>query len=397
MSLLKKTVAATLLEFRRQFFSDGEFGLEIEVEGSRLPFGRTEFWLSHADHSLRGESCEYVLSKPLSLDNVSKAIIALKEKFQEYGTVVNESPRTSVHVHRNVTSFMYQEVYTLATLYFLFENVLSRFAGEDRQGNMYCLQASDAEFLILQIVSAINREEYFGHIANDHIRYSGLNFKPIFTFGSLEFRSFRGSVNHDDIMQWIRIIDALVESSKTFNSPLEVVTFFAETPLLQFIERVFNKTPFFIEFMRRQPDLVDSIQRGYYYAFEIAYAPKPKSPWLTNIAKARAEITETPKRTRAEIMAALVANQHAGAAGGGGGARLAGLDEAMPVLNRDEWLRINMPFDAGPPPQQAQPAPRVARYQVAGQPPRPGRRNQPPLGLEDDMPNFRIDIDEEQP
>lgn len=49
---------------------EGSYGIEIEVEGVNLPAVANNVWTTTHDGSLRGESAEYVLKKPLDIDKV---------------------------------------------------------------------------------------------------------------------------------------------------------------------------------------------------------------------------------------------------------------------------------------------------------------------------------------
>ena len=54
--------------------TDGDVGIEIEVEGRRLPITE-KYWRMEKDGSLRGpENMEYVLDRPMSLKDAKKAL-----------------------------------------------------------------------------------------------------------------------------------------------------------------------------------------------------------------------------------------------------------------------------------------------------------------------------------
>lgn len=268
----------------------GEYGIEVEVEGRNLPIPPLDFWAIHDDHSLRGEACEYVLKSPLDLPKLPKALSELSSRLKD--SIVHKSNRTSVHVHRNVSSWKLQEVYTLIALYFIFEEFLVRFSGEDRQGNMYCLRCSDAEYLILQIVRHIAEESHLPVMLGDNIRYSSLNLKPLLTFGSMEFRSFRGSVDPAEILEWVFILDALIKGSKKFKSPLDLVLSYQDMQE-GLADYIFQDTAF-LPYLKRQPDLITGMRHGYSYAFEVAYAPRTHRGGWIDLSKVPVE--EAPKK-----------------------------------------------------------------------------------------------------
>ncbi len=49
-------------------------GIEIEVEGESLPHVDTEVWKSEQDNSLRGESYEYVLRRPVPFEETQSVL-----------------------------------------------------------------------------------------------------------------------------------------------------------------------------------------------------------------------------------------------------------------------------------------------------------------------------------
>lgn len=288
--MLSSTIESILLQYGRKSNLRGEFGVEIEVEGRNLPIlDGNKVWEIHADHSLRGESAEYVFRIPLNKKEANTALHYLSAQLEN--STIHNSNRTSVHIHRNVIPWLVQEVYTAVALYYIFETMLVRYSGEDRQGNMYCLRCSDAEYLVLLIARSITDEQYLmgGGLFGDNIRYSSLNLKPLINFGSLEFRSFRGSVDPKEIFSWMEIVSALCASSQMFYSPKGVIETFTSMLPIEFVKYCFGDLPEFMEFLLAQPDLEDSLKQGYSYAFEIAHAPKAKSPWI-NVVEAKKQI-----------------------------------------------------------------------------------------------------------
>lgn len=92
----------------------GEVGIEIECEGNKFEKNNANlapFWEFHQDHSLRGQAnAEYVLVKPIKFDQVPEAIDAIWKVMDKYGTVLDVSNRTSVHVHLNCQKFHLNQI-----------------------------------------------------------------------------------------------------------------------------------------------------------------------------------------------------------------------------------------------------------------------------------------------
>ena len=128
----KHTYQRSIAEyFPTGIVQNGEVGLEIEVEGSRLVNVLGSYWAVHQDGSLRpnngGEALEYVLQKPTARDNVYKFLVYLEKKLQANNAIINPSPRTSVHVHLNAQDQTILGVYNNIVLYLLLNNLQQHF------------------------------------------------------------------------------------------------------------------------------------------------------------------------------------------------------------------------------------------------------------------------------
>jgi len=199
----------------------GEVGIEIEVEGSNLPAPPVG-WRKVSDGSLRGESCEYVLKTPCARGSVTKYLDRMKEANEEANFEFSYSTRQSIHVHINVQELNLVQLYNFITLFLIFESELVRWCGEDREHNLFCLQTKDAEGLISTLEKAATPKTYH-LLSTDSIRYSALNISSIYKFGSLEFRSMRGTDDYLMIQRWIDILLNIKDVALTYESPIDIV------------------------------------------------------------------------------------------------------------------------------------------------------------------------------
>jgi len=172
----------------------GEVGIEIELEGKKvLQDNVPPYWVFHVDGSLRGESAEYVLSKPIARDRVPEALDTLFKTLKAHGTRIrDDSPNTSVHVHLNVQEWTLKKVYNLITTWYIFEKMLVQWCGEEREGNLFCLRGADAEVLLQRLASAVRYSKFQYIVDADGLRYSALNPTSMGKFGSIEIRSLAG-------------------------------------------------------------------------------------------------------------------------------------------------------------------------------------------------------------
>lgn len=240
MKVLKDIVG---LEERR--ITDGLYGVEIEVEGERLPPPNnvdSSIWRMEHDGSLKTEEAwEYVMPKPKCLEGVRESLDYLEEKYIEYDSNVYDSVRAGVHVHMNVQNYTIVELVTFATCYYLAEDLLMEYCGPYRSGNLFTLRSRDAEYNLICLYKAL-QEKNLRHINTENIRYASLNYLSLFRYGSLEFRGMRGTRNLDDIYQWVEIIDDLRQGAQAYRNPADVIASMSGEGEWEFIKRVFPNT-----------------------------------------------------------------------------------------------------------------------------------------------------------
>lgn len=215
----------SLFQLSGNKLTKGEVGIEIEVEGERLPES-IPGWRRENDGSLRGESAEYVLKNPIAHKDVASYLAQITTAYTKYKSVITDSQRAGVHVHINVQTFTMREVYNFICLYIIFEDMLVKFCGDRRQGNLFCLRARDAEALIDWLRSAAEERSFRG-LGTDHLRYASVNVKALSNYGSLEFRAMRSTSDMSVIETWVNILVAVREAAITFTSPKEIIEQFS--------------------------------------------------------------------------------------------------------------------------------------------------------------------------
>ena len=112
----------------------GDVGIEIEMEGNKFFKDNTTLneigWSYHKDGSLRGhDNAEYVLTSPIKFSDVPDSVNKLWKIINDFGTKLDDSNRTSVHVHLNCQQFHVNRLASFAALYFCFEEILTEYCG----------------------------------------------------------------------------------------------------------------------------------------------------------------------------------------------------------------------------------------------------------------------------
>jgi hypothetical protein len=195
----------------------GDFGIEIEMEcNDVLP--RTgafydEFFYDDEEHSLKNNGYEFVFPKPENRKKSLEKLAYLSDYMKEQKVQIIPTIRASTHVHLNMTDSTVGDVYKLAALYYPLETVLTRFCGQDRQNNLFCLRARDASFQLECLEKAVTTQD-INFLHTDDLRYSALNFQSLFKYGSLEFRALKTLPDFTNVPMWLDIITRLKTVSK---------------------------------------------------------------------------------------------------------------------------------------------------------------------------------------
>ena len=178
--------------------TDGDIGVEIEVEGENLPQPNedcllrnfTNFWNIVKDGSLRGEAWEYVFKRPASRETYKRVLSYFTQQMEDKGSRFHDSVRAGIHIHINVQNLTVKELFNFLVTYYIMEEYIINRCGEGRQGNLFCLRSQDAPYILFSLYRAF-RDNSCQEIATDLVRYSSLNVISLFKYGSLEFRALR--------------------------------------------------------------------------------------------------------------------------------------------------------------------------------------------------------------
>lgn len=217
--------------------NSGMFGVEIEVEGQNLPTYIDYSWRVEHDGSLRGESCEYVLTSPLSKLKTFKAIEALNKALEN--SKLHFSHRTSVHVHCNVSNLTRNQLINFIFISYLFDKVMARYGGREIVGNRFCLPISDAQFGINYLERLVTETKGIYIPGLQEAKYQAVNIHPVSRYGSVEFRAMRGTVDVDVLKNWIGMIEKLYNYSFKHTTIVEMLEGFIEDELA-FTKKVFG-------------------------------------------------------------------------------------------------------------------------------------------------------------
>lgn len=204
--------------------TDGDLGIESEVEGVNLPELVLGFHATH-DGSLRGEAREYVFKQPETIARADVLVANLCNKLNSGSSEARITERCGIHVHVNVQDLEVKEMWNFVTLYYLYEEMLVRYCGKEREGSLFCLRAKDTDWIVDYLIQAatVDPRRMARLFNTDMLRYSALNFKALYQYGSLEFRSMRGSDDFHVIKPWYTILLRLRDHAKKYENPMQVL------------------------------------------------------------------------------------------------------------------------------------------------------------------------------
>ncbi len=247
--------------------TDGEVGVEIELEGRGIDKRTCVTWAVEHDASLKGEdTAEFVFRKPLKFNEVGKALTKLKKRLVD--STLIPSIRTGVHVHINVQDMELHDLAKFVTCYLVVEDLLLDVCGEGRQSNLFCLKGCEAEYMVGQATKFF-REGEVEHVGTDAIRYSGINLAAIRKYGSVEFRSLRTPADLSDINQWVGCLKTIKDVSQEWATPADIISGYSGFDKADFLKKVL---PTYAEQLMSTAGWEKKLQRGMRSAQDLAFS-----------------------------------------------------------------------------------------------------------------------------
>lgn len=242
-------------------------GIELEIEGSRLPEVSTDYWKSERDGSLRGESFEYVLRKPIPHKEAQKALLEISGIWEGNGAKIKDSPNAGTHVHVNCSDLTVTQLFNFISLYLVVEDVLVAQCGKDRIGNLFCLRSCDAEFMVDTMVEAV-RDADLSVFHTDDLRYASVNVKALGDYGSIEFRAWRSDGDLVKVNWWVDLLMHLKATARTIDNPALIVADVSERTPYGFFTDILGPFAKDITWDKQYEDsILQNVRRVQQYAF----------------------------------------------------------------------------------------------------------------------------------
>jgi hypothetical protein len=250
---------------------DVDVGVEIELEGHNFHPYPPANWRKERDPSLRGEeSAEYVLRKPVNINDLKLVLKQLQDHFDKTGAVLDPSYRAGVHVHVNVQDLTITQLFNFIVLFLIMEEVFIDFCDKSRKGNHFCLRATDAEYLVYTLRNCC-RNGALHLLDTEDIRYSAMNVTSLFKYGSVEFRSLESTKDFDKINTWANMLCQLRKVALTFKTPIQIMESISGNGFENFAAHIMGE---WFPIISGQKDVQKKIRRGVLNAQDLAYSRK---------------------------------------------------------------------------------------------------------------------------
>ncbi len=200
-------------------------GVEIEVErvhaayeGLSAAIKRREiepYWKVTTDGSLRDGGLEFVSWVGMNLTEVMEGVYRLNALFKNCGW--DFSPRCGLHVHFAFNGSSTDDIKNFFMLYGLFENCLFSISGK-RQENKYCCPVRESNTQFQGILQSKDHKEMYKQLRFGQ-KYLAFNYKPLLSYGTIEFRHHYGTADPEVIGNWVETINCLYKyaHNKTFD------------------------------------------------------------------------------------------------------------------------------------------------------------------------------------
>jgi hypothetical protein len=240
-------------------------GMEIEVEAERFPNLKSKYWTMKDDGSLR-HGVEYVLVRPLSPEIFREALEEWKRIVRDFK--FNKSIRTSIHLHLNVQHMTNLQIINIICAYWLIENVILKFAGPDREGNLFCLRLKDADGTAADLSNSIVNGIGWRTFGRNSHKYSALNLATILQFGTLEFRSLGGIYDYNTILNWTELHLNIFDKAIKLENPIELVKYYEKNGPESIINMFM--TPVYQDLVLANKEYLKLINENIPYIIEVA-------------------------------------------------------------------------------------------------------------------------------
>lgn len=176
------------------------FGIELEIENFPRNAEMHYAFDYKEDNSLRNNGKELVShpTKAKFMQNILEEVFK-KHRIKE----ANYSERCSTHVHMNAQDMTLDQIKVLSLVYQTVERLLFGYVGNDRQDNIFCVPWYQSG-LTASFVDKITKDP--AKAIKQWVKYASLNFLPLTSKGTIEFRHLHGTNDVSFLIEWMNLL-----------------------------------------------------------------------------------------------------------------------------------------------------------------------------------------------
>ena len=195
--------AGGLYEIEENFNENTDEYEQIEPD---IPRG----WLREQEDSIEG--VELISREPYSFETQVENIYRVFADIERQGFTPIRTPRGSTHVHANVADLTWDQLRYFIMACAWAEPALIELAGKGRKGNLFAQSYETTPLGWKPVIDWVRRGK-FDQTWDTH--YMAISFQPLTYLGSVEFRMGASARNAQEAVDWLSIIDMVVEAGRT--------------------------------------------------------------------------------------------------------------------------------------------------------------------------------------
>lgn len=218
-------------------------GIELELENvsgeyNNMLYSDNAKWSLHDDASLRN-GIEFVSIAPLAGDQLTQALDQFYDGVHSYSA----GPRTSTHIHVNITDVTDDVVKSMFFLMYFLEEGVYALTEESRKWAGYSMALREmAPSRIRNILQPFTASVWRNacHGGRNSERYYGFNINWA-RHGTVEFRYFPGGPSREELEYWLDLPTAVKRVAKLYNVEQLASMFNSPQQLVSFIRSNFGR------------------------------------------------------------------------------------------------------------------------------------------------------------
>lgn len=197
---------------RANYHDDPLYGIELEAEDAG-EVGPAYGWFITTDGSLRNNGREFVFDGPCDYDAAVDRIETLASAIKQASRAPLHNPRTSVHIHVDVTWMTPEQFRMFVINWACVEPALFSKYGSGREYSPYCVPLHQGRTYLYHLLLASEQCRDDAEMMLRDYKYTALSCNRFNDLGTMEARLFNGTNSADTMIEYLSVLDKLVRGS----------------------------------------------------------------------------------------------------------------------------------------------------------------------------------------